>query len=291
MSDTAKRDRQVQRIILMEGAANLLVLIGKLIVGISTGSLAILGDAVHSLTDVMNNIIAWGVVRLSSQPADREHPYGHRKFETLAVFGLATLLAVLAVELALHAIRRDEIEVVEDDWALGVMLCVLAVNIIIAAWQRYWAKRLQSEILRADANHTFADALTTVVVIGGWQLSARGYPWLDSVCALAVSALVMYLAYRLFKRALPTLVDQFAVEPEILVGTVEDVAGVQKVPQVRSRWVGSRPAIDMIISVDPALSTTEAHDIANTIEKLLEEQFQARDISIHIEPQTTTPER
>lgn len=291
MSDTAKRDRQVQRIILMEGAANLLVLIGKLIVGISTGSLAILGDAVHSLTDVMNNIIAWGVVRLSSQPADREHPYGHRKFETLAVFGLATLLAVLAVELALHAIRRDEIEIVEDDWALGVMLCVLAVNIIIAAWQRYWAKRLQSEILRADANHTFADALTTVVVIGGWQLSARGYPWLDSVCALAVSALVMYLAYRLFKRALPTLVDQFAVEPEILVGTVEDVAGVQKVPQVRSRWVGSRPAIDMIISVDPALSTTEAHDIANTIEKLLEEQFQARDISIHIEPQTTTPER
>lgn len=291
MSDTTKRDRQVQRIILIEGAANFLVLVGKLIVGFSTGSLAILGDAVHSLTDVMNNVIAWGVVRLSSQPADREHPYGHRKFETLAVFGLATLLAVLAVELALHAIRRDEIEVVEDDWALGVMLCVLAVNIIIASWQRRWAKRLQSEILRADANHTFADVLTTVVVIGGWQLSARGYPWLDSVCALAVSALVMYLAYGLFKRALPTLVDQFAVEPEILVRTVEDVAGVRSVTQVRSRWVGSRPAIDMIISVDPALSTTEAHDIANTIERLLEEQFQARDISIHIEPQTTTPER
>lgn len=291
MSDTTKRDRQVQRIILIEGAANFLVLVGKLIVGFSTGSLAILGDAVHSLTDVMNNVIAWGVVRLSSQPADREHPYGHRKFETLAVFGLATLLAVLAVELALHAIRRDEIEVVEDDWALGVMLCVLAVNIIIASWQRYWAKRLQSEILRADANHTFADVLTTVVVIGGWQLSARGYPWLDSVCALAVSALVMYLAYGLFKRALPTLVDQFAVEPEILVRTVEDVAGVRSVTQVRSRWVGSRPAIDMIISVDPALSTTEAHDIANTIERLLEERFQARDISIHIEPQTTTPER
>ncbi len=284
MSDSTKRDRQVQRIILIEGAANSLVLIGKLIVGISTGSLAVLGDAVHSLTDVINNVIAWGVIKLSSQPADREHPYGHRKFETLAVFGLATLLAVLAVELALHAIRRDTAEVGEDAWALGVMLGVLAANIVIASWQRYWARRLQSEILLADANHTFADVLTTVVVIGGWQLSARGYPWLDSVCALAVSALVMYLAYGLFRRALPALVDQFAVEPETLARIVEAVAGVRKVTRMRSRWIGSHPAIDMVISVDPNLSTTGAHEIADTIERLLEERFQARDISIHIEP-------
>jgi len=284
MSDSTKRDRQVQRIILIEGAANFLVLIGKLIVGISTGSLAVLGDAVHSLTDVINNVIAWGVIKLSSQPADREHPYGHRKFETLAVFGLATLLAVLAVELALHAIRRDKAEVGEDAWALGVMLGVLAANIVIASWQRYWARRLQSEILLADANHTFADVLTTVVVIGGWQLSARGYPWLDSVCALAVSALVMYLAYGLFRRALPALVDQFAVEPETLARIVEAVAGVRKVTRMRSRWIGSHPAIDMVISVDPNLSTTGAHEIADTIERLLEERFQARDISIHIEP-------
>ena len=174
MSDSALRDRQVQRLILLEGAANLVVLIAKVIVGISTGSLAVLGDAVHSLTDVTNNIVAWGVIRLSNQPADREHPYGHRKFETLAVFGLATLLAVLAIELASHAIRRDKSEVGQDAWALGVMLGVLAVNVVIASWQRYWARRLRSDILLADANHTFADVLTTVVVIIGWQLSARG---------------------------------------------------------------------------------------------------------------------
>ncbi len=284
MSESTKRDRKVQRIILVEGAANLLVLIGKLIVGISTGSLAVLGDAVHSLTDVTNNLIAWGVIKLSSQPADREHPYGHRKFETLAVFGLATLLAVLALELALHAIRRDKPEVGEDAWALGVMLGVLAVNVVIASWQRHWARRLRSDILLADANHTFADVLTTVIVIVGWQLSARGYPWLDTVCALAVAVLVMYLAYGLFKRALPALVDQFAIQPETLVRIVKSVAGVLKVSRIRSRWVGSYPAIDMVISVDPNLSTIEAHEIADTIEKLLEERFQARDISIHIEP-------
>lgn len=284
MNDGTKRNRQVQRIILMEGAANFLVLICKLIVGISTGSLAVLADAVHSLTDVVNNLVALAVIRLSSQPADREHPYGHRKFETLAVFGLATLLAVLALEIALHAIRQDKPEVVENAWALGVMLGVLAVNIVIATWQRYWARRLRSDILLADANHTFADVLTTVVVIIGWQLSAKGYPWLDTICALAVAALVMYLAYGLFKRALPALVDQLAVEPETLMRIVKGVEGVQKVSRIRSRWVGSHPAIDMVISVEPNLTTTEAHEIADMIEKLLEAQFQARDISIHIEP-------
>jgi cation diffusion facilitator family transporter len=284
MSDSTQRDRQVQRIILLEGAANFVILIAKLIVGTSTGSLAVLGDALHSLTDVTNNLVAWGVIKLSSRPADREHPYGHRKFETLAVFGLATLLVVLALEIALHAIRRDRTEVGEDAWALGVMLGVLAVNVVIASWQRYWARRLQSDILLADANHTFADVLTTVVVIIGWQLSARGYPWLDTACALAVAVLVMYLAYGLFKRALPALVDQFAVEPETLLGAVRGVAGVREVSRIRSRWVGSQPAIDMVIAVDPKLSTTDAHEIADTIENLLEERFQARDISIHIEP-------
>jgi len=172
----------------------------------------------------------------------------------------------------------------EDTWALGVMLGVLAVNVIIASWQRYLASRLRSDILLADANHTFADVMTTIVVIGGWQISACGYPWLDTACALAVAALVMYLAYGLFKRALPALVDQYAVEPERILGVVKGVPGVLGVSRIRSRRVGGSPAIDMVVSVDPALPTAEAHEIADTIESLLEERFEARDISIHIEP-------
>jgi cation diffusion facilitator family transporter len=284
MSDSVQRDRQVQRIILVEGAANVLVLTAKLTVGLWTGSLAVLGDAIHSLTDVLNNAVSWTVVRLSGRPADREHPYGHRKFETLAVFGLATLLAVLAFELAVHAIRREASEVVYEAWALGIMLGVLVVNVVIASWQRYWARRLRSDILFADANHTFGDVLTTIVVIGGWQLSAAGYAWLDSACALGVSALVMYLSYGLFRRALPALVDRFAVEPEILRAAVQNVAGVREVSRIRSRWIGASPTIDMAVSVDPDLYTAEAHDIANKIEEMLEARFDAHDISIHIEP-------
>jgi cation diffusion facilitator family transporter len=268
----------------MEGAANFVILAGKLFVGLSTGSYAVLGDAVHSLTDITNNLIAWGVTRLSSRPPDRSHPYGHRKFETLAVFCLATLLAVLAVELALHAIRREKAEMSDDPWALGIMIGVLIANILIALFQRYWARRLQSDILLADANHTFADVLTTIAVIGGWQMSVRGYPWMDTVCALGVAVLVMYLAYGLFRRALPALVDEVAIDAELVAQVAKGIPGVRGVNRIRSRWVGSRPMIDIIISVDPGLSTTDAHQITNQIEKALMRKFQTRDISIHVEP-------
>ncbi len=285
MTDNAQRDTLVRRVILLEGAANLVVLFAKLAVGLSTGSLAVLGDAIHSLTDVANNAVAWTVVKLSARPADREHPYGHRKFETLAVFGLATLLVVLAFELALHALRREPEPPLRDAWSLGLMLGVLAINITVATWQRYWARRLESDILMADANHTFADVLTTIVVIGGWQLSAMGYAWLDSACALGVSALVLYLAYGLFRRAFPILVDEFAVAPEKLAETARSVPGVRRVRRIRSRAVGKTRMVDMVVTVDPALSTVEAHAIADAIERLLEEKHDVSDTSIHIEPE------
>lgn len=278
------RDRQVRRVILLEGAANLAVLIGKLVVGLATGSLAVLGDAVHSLTDLANNFIAWFVIRLSNEPPDREHPYGHRKFEMMAVFGLATLLAVLAVELALQAIRRETPEISDEPWAIAVMVVVLVVNASVATWQRGWARRLDSDILLADASHTLADVLVTTVVILGWQFSARGYPWLDTACALGVAAVVMYLAFGLFRRALPALADRYAIDPEVLVRAARSVPGVRTVGSVRSRWLGSRPAIDMVVSVDPLLSTLEAHAIADRIEALFRARFRADDVSIHIEP-------
>jgi len=284
MPSTNRRDLSVQRIILIEGSANIIVLVAKLLVGITTGSLAVLGDAIHSLTDIANNVVAWFVVRISAKPADREHPYGHRKFEVLAVFALATLLAVLASELALQALRRDAAEPAMHSWGLVLMLGVLTVNIALSVWQRYWAVRLDSSILLADANHTFADVLTTVVVIAGWQLSARGFPWLDTACALGVSALVLYLAVCLFKRVAPALIDQMAIAPEILNATIKAIPGVREVRRVRSRWVGSDCAVDLVIAVAATMSTTESHRIADEIESVLEAKFSVQDITIHIEP-------
>ena len=282
--DTTQRDRLVRRAILFEGVANLIVLVAKVVVGWSTGSFAVLGDAIHSLTDVANNVVALVVVRVAGMPPDREHPYGHRKFETLAVFGLATLLTVLAIEIGIRAIERGDHPVVRHGWGLAVMLGVLGVNIGITLWQVYWARRLNSDILHADAHHTLADVLTTIVVIAGWQFAAMGYLWLDTVFAFIVAGLVLWLAYGLFKRAVPALVDRIAEEPEALTEAVRSVPGVRQVRRVRSRLAGTSPAVDVVIAVDPQLATIEAHTIADAIEALLHQRYAMEDVTVHIEP-------
>lgn len=276
--------RTVQRVILIEGVVNVIILTLKLAVGVTTGSLAIVADALHSLSDVANNAVAWFVIRLSYEPADREHPYGHRKFETLAVFGLGGLLTVLGFELILRALQRDSAEIASSDWGLALMGFVLIANIGLAVWENHWAKKLNSDILVADASHTFSDVLTTGVVIIGWQLSSAGFAWLDTLCALGVACLVLYLAYDLFRRALPALVDEYAVDPRELTEGVETVPGVKSVRRARSRWLGPHRAVDMTITVEANLMIAESHAIADRVEQYIEDVFDARDISIHVEP-------
>lgn len=285
MADTViNKDKKVQSIILIEGTVNAFVLVAKTLVALSTGSLAVLGDALHSLTDVANNVVAWSVVKHAAKPADKEHPYGHHKFETLAVLGLAVLLAVLGIELGLHAIQKEAKPVVSSSWELAVMLLVLCTNIFLAAWQRAWAKRLNSDILLADASHTFADVLTTIAVIVGWQLSAMGYLLLDQLTALGVAAIILYLAYQLFRKAAPILVDEFAVDADQLSRLVLGINGVEKVAKVRSRWIGTVASLDMIIYVAHDLTTQESHAICDLVERAVELEFDVSDVSIHVEP-------
>jgi cation diffusion facilitator family transporter len=271
-----QRDTKILRIILIEGLANLTVLIIKLVVGIFTGSLAVLGDAVHSLTDIINNIVAWLVTRHSAKPADTKHPYGHRKFETVAVFGL--------FELVLHAITRETTEITTGRLELGLMFGVLTINIVVSTWQRSWARRLKSDILLADANHTFSDVLITASVIVGWQLSAMGWVWIDQLCALVVAGLILYLAFELFKKTLPVLLDERAIEAKELRAAVQSIDGVRAIRRVRSRWVGSARAVDLVIEVDAQLSMVAAHEIADKLEILLADRFDIHDVSIHVEP-------
>jgi cation diffusion facilitator family transporter len=283
-SAPTKRDRQVERVLVREALANLAVMFAKATVGFHTGSIAILGDAVHSLADFANNLVAFVATRIASAPPDLEHPYGHRKFETLAVFGIATLLSVLAIEIILGALDRDPREVSAEGWGLALMLGVLVVNIGVAIWENRWARRLDSDILRADARHTVSDVLTTIAVIAGWQLAANGYPWLDALASLIVAAIILYLAYGLFKKAIPVLVERSIANAEALSSVVSAVPGVQETRRVRSREGGSGPAVELVVSVDPNLSTADSHAIADEIERVIGEKFSVNDVTVHIEP-------
>lgn len=270
--------------IVIEGFANVAILLLKLIVGFTTGSIGILGDAVHSVTDVANNVIAWIVIRISSRPADERHPYGHRKFETIAVFGLAMLLTVLAFELGVRAIQREEADIVHTGWALWLMVGVLAVNATLATWQASWARRLASDILRADSRHTLADVLTTLVVIAGWQAAARGYLWVDTLAALGVSGVILMLAYGLFQRAIPILVDETAFDPDAIMDVALSVPGVLGVRHVRSRGGETNATVDLVALVAAELSTAASHDVATELELAIGSRFPVEGVTIHVEP-------
>ena len=275
---------RVRTVLIWEGLANALLSAAKFIVGIKTGSAAILSDSLHSLTDLANNGIAIVVAKIAEEPADKDHPYGHHKYEQLAVFALASLLTVVAFELILESIDRFGKTPENSVLGLIVMLGVLVVNIAIASWEGYWARRLNSEILRADARHTLGDVLTTIAVIVGWQLAVRGLPWLDPLFALIVALMVLYLAYDLFKRAIPILVDSAHYDPRKLSKAISKIDGVRHVIRVRSRMIGNGNAADIVIMVDRQLPTERAHEIADKIESLLEKQFDIQDTTVHIEP-------
>ena len=281
---TSENDRKVRLILILEGLANVTVLIAKTIVGIYTGSSAILSDALHSLTDVFNNIFAYIASRVSSSPPDMSHPYGHRKFETLAVFVLATLLSVIAIEVVIRAFERIGNPIFQSRWGLIVMFGVLLMNIGIASWENYWAKRLNSELLNADARHTFSDVLVTIAVIFGWQMATRGYPILDFVFAVLIALFVFYLAFQLFRKSIPILVDESAVDQYEVIDALQNLPGVLNIKRIRSRIIGQETFADVVITVQASMSTEESHKVADLIEKELLEKFSINDVVVHIEP-------
>jgi cation diffusion facilitator family transporter len=253
-------------------------------VGISTNSAAVIADAVHSFTDVVNNIMAWLASNIANSPADKDHQYGHQKFEQLAVFGLASLLSIVAFEMLINAFNRFGQAVEQNYIGLIVLMGTLVVNVLLTIWQRYWANQLASDLLKADATHTLSDVLTTMVVIVGWQLAAQGYYWLDTAFAILVSLLIFYLAFKLFQRAIPILVDYSDIDPSAISAEINRLDRVNSVIRVRSRTIPNGRVADLIVTVDPELTTTDSHSIADEIEQVLANKFNIKDVLVHIEP-------
>ncbi len=274
----------VKSVLIVEGTANILIMFAKLTVALMTNSAVIMADALHSLADVANNGVALMVAGVSEKPPDQEHPYGHQKFEQLAVFILASFLLIAAFEIIVSAFGRSE-EVVEQSFlGLGILLASLTINALLAFWEYYWAKRLSSDLLSADAAHTLSDVCTSSVVIVSWQFAVGGLYWVDSVFAVIVAAMIFYFAFKLFQRAIPVLVDQSALNPMRVSESVNQIQGVESVSRFRSRTVGKTVSADIIVTVDARLTTQESHAVADDIERVLAQDFDVQDVVVHIEP-------
>lgn len=284
---------RVRKVLLITLLLNVFVMLLKAGVGWLTGSLSLLADALHSVTDSANNILGLIASRFSSPEPDRDHPYGHQKFEAVGALGIAAFLGIACFEILQGAIEHlmtpNHSPVKISSQELWLLLIVLGVNIFVAFYERREGMRVGSAILIADAKHTMSDIWVTISVIGGLiGIWAWGLQWLDVVLAFPVAILVFYSGWSVLKDNLPSLVDEMAIAPEAIHAIAMQVPGVINCHDIASRGiVGRQIFIEMHLIVSAADVET-AHQITEAVEDRLEERFSPARILIHVEPPSYT---
>ena len=285
---------EVRKVLIITLLLNVFVMGLKVVVGYWTGSLSLLADALHSVTDSANNVLGLVAIKFSSPLPDREHPYGHNKFEAVGALGIAAFLGIACFEIIQGAVERiikggEPVRVSPIE--LWLLLIVLGVNIFVAFYERNVGRRVGSSILVADATHTMSDVWVTISVIGGLIGVWLGYQLLDVLLAFPVALLVFWSGWSVLKENLPWLVDQMAIAPEIIHTIAVSVPGVINCHDIASRGViGRQVFIEMHLIVD-ARDVETAHIITEEVERQLEERFSPVRILIHVEPPAYQSER
>ncbi|MGH8443187.1 MAG: cation diffusion facilitator family transporter [Nevskiaceae bacterium] len=281
----------IRRVLWITLLLNLAVCAVKAAVGFTTGSLAVLADALHSLTDGANNVLALTVTHWSAEPPDREHPYGHQKFEALGALGIAALLGIACFEVVQAAVERllaDAPRIVAMDApSLGLLVLVLAVNVFVALYERRAGRRYNSPLLLADAHHTFGDIWITVgVLVGAAGVLLLGWQWLDVALAVPVATAVLWSGWKVLRGNLPWLVDAIAIAPESIQQLALSVPGVVDCHEVTSRGLIGRQVFVEMHLITSAKDVETSHRITEEIERLLEERFGPVHATIHVEPES-----
>ena len=278
----------VQRVLLVALAVNVSVSLLKLVIGLLTGSLAVLADAMHSATDGLSSLMGLITNNLSDPNPDRDHPYGHDKYEALGALAIAGFILVTALEILRTAIERISSGLRPlrlDAHDLVLLMIVLGCNLLLAAYERSEGRRLGSPLLLADAKHTSSDIWTTVVVLVGLAGAVvLGQNWLDVALATPLCLLLGRACWQVLRTNLPWLVDQIAIAPEAIHEVAMGVPGVLNVHDIASRGVlGQRVFIELHMVVD-ANDLPTAHRITELVEEHLEERFGHVRCTIHLEP-------
>lgn len=282
-------DAAVRRVLWVTLLLNIAVCVIKAVVGFATHSLAILADALHSLTDGANNVLGLVVTRWSAPPPDREHPYGHQKFEAMGALAIAALLGIACFEVVQAGVERlvdgTPRAVTMDAASMGLLVLVLAVNVFVTLYERRAGRRLGSPLLLADAQHTLGDIWITVGVIAGAAgIWALGWQWLDLALAVPVAAAVLWSGWAVLRTNLPWLVDEMAIAPEAVQELALSVPGVTDCHDVASRGlIGRQVFVEMhLITSAPDVETS--HRITEEIERRLNERYGPVHATIHVEP-------
>ena len=266
---------------------NLIVATAKIALGLSTGAVSVLSDGFHSLTDTASNLVGIIGVRIAGAPPDEDHPYGHRKFETMASLAILIFLIIVLREVLSAAWERFQSGGSPTINALTfiVMGATFAVNLGVVFYERSAGRRLQSEVLLADAHHTTSDLLTSATVIGALIGVKLGYGWLDPVAALVVAIFIAFACWEIFNSTTGILADRYVIPEEEIREVVKGVPEVIGTHHIRTRGSADFVFLDLHIWMDAAMPLDQAHSLSHVVKDRLMQRFpQIKDAIIHIEP-------
>ncbi|MEG0322593.1 MAG: cation diffusion facilitator family transporter, partial [Raoultibacter sp.] len=284
----SERMQKIKRLLWIILFLNLAVAAAKYIYGTISGSAAMQADGIHSVFDSAGNVIGLIGIALASRPADESHPYGHAKFETYASLAIGILLLFAAFEVGSSAVGKLISQNYTADVtpiSFVVMIATLCVNLGVTTYERRQGKLLRSEVLTADASHTFSDALVSVGVIIGLVFVSFGFPAADPIMALLVTVAILATAYDVFKHGFATLSDHARIPEEELHDFVMSIADVKDAHRIRTRGTEGEVYVDLHACVDEGMTVLAAHELSERVELAIREKYpQVTEVLVHIEP-------
>lgn len=280
--------KKVQQILFIILLANLLVAALKLIIGSIIKSASMTADGFHSLSDGSSNIVGLIGIHFASRPEDEQHPYGHRKYETLAGLFISIMLFFVGGKVILGAIQTFKVPFTPEITIVSLMVLIftLIVNIVVSVTEYRKGKELNSQILISDSIHTRSDiyiSLGVLLTLIGIKLGFP--PIIDPIVSLVVAGFIIHAAYEIFKENSAVLLDSIAIDSEEIRDVVMSFEDVKDAHKIRSRGGINDLSIDLHILVDSKLDVVKSHELVHDIEDAIRRKFNKKSqVIVHVEP-------
>ena len=277
----------VRRILMIIFVLNILTALAKGIYGLYTDTLSMSADGLHSFFDSTANIIGLVGISLAARPPDRDHPYGHAKYESFAAMGIAILLFAGCLQLIVSAAGRLQSGGSPNVTGLSfvVMALTLIINVGVSSYEYILGRRLKSSILVADSLHTRSDVFASLGVILGLFAVRMGYPLADPLIALFICVLIIHTGLEIIRESSTALLDRAVIDEQVIVNLARSVEGVCNCHAVRTRGMAEEIYVDLHIEVDASLSMELAHEVGVDVERAIKGRIpEVRDVVVHLEP-------
>jgi cation diffusion facilitator family transporter len=285
------RDKAVRKVLFITLFLNIISAGIKIFAGHSFHFISLTSSGLESLFDGTSNVLALISIYFAGQPPDEEHPFGHHKFETIGSLIIGALLFFSAFQIGMETYNIAKEGSVKRNFHIVPVVAILVsmgISLFVSWFERKKAHEHNSNILHADADHTFGDFIVSFAVLTSIIFSAFGVYWLDLVVGGIVSVYLIYLAIKILKSNLPDLVDTSPQFNKGLLSKVEDIEGVVDIHKFRARGNMSYMQVDFHLHLNEDLSFKEAHKIGKKAEtqvkEILKDQAHNLDVTVHIEP-------